>query len=57
MRVFNSFFSIIYDLVKHNRLVVSIVLVIAVAAAVAGLGMLSFDSSIELMLPDQKNIH
>jgi len=55
--VFDRYFPIIYDFVKNKKSPVSGIIVMITIAAIAGLGLLTFESSIEIMLPDEDNIH
>ncbi len=55
--MFDRYFSLIFDLIKKRKKLALVIIAAAALAAAAGLGLLDFDGSIELMLPDRGDIH
>jgi len=55
--VFDKYFSLVYDFVKNKKWLVLGIIILLTAVAVIGLRFHNFNSSIKLMLPDNKDIH
>ena len=55
--MFDKYFPLIFDFIKNRKTLTLVIIAAAAVIAVAGLGFLDFDGSIELMLPDRGDIH
>lgn len=55
--MFDKYFSLVYDFVKNKKWLVLAIVILLTSVAGIGLRFHNFSSSIELMLPDNEDIH
>jgi predicted exporter len=54
---FEKYFTLIYESIGNNKKFIPRIIILLTVAAVTGIGFIHFDGNIELMLPDEDNIH